>query len=85
MAYNETFVLEGVFAVSTPGCCPCVQRTDPDQEDEEEESHSPPFPGDPSVFAVPAAGLNVDLPSAHPYLHMGTWVCVSCELRGGTD
>lgn len=23
MAYNEIFVLAGVFAVSTPGCCPC--------------------------------------------------------------
>lgn len=51
VACNETFVLEGVFAASTPGCCPCVQRTDPDQEDEE-ESHSSSFPRDSSVPAV---------------------------------
>lgn len=73
--------------MSTPGCCPC--------------SHQcaevwpwprgcgrvpfPSFPGDPAVFAVPAAGLSVDLASAHPHLHMGTWICILCELRGGTD
>lgn len=48
-----------------------MQRTDPDQGDEEGESHSPSFPGDPSVFAVLAAGLSVDLAPPHPHLHMG--------------
>lgn len=41
-----------------------VQRSGPEQEDVE-QSHSPSLPGDPPVFAVPAAGFSIDLASAH--------------------
>lgn len=89
MSYNEIFVPPGVFAMSTPGWWPwspwCAENWPWRRSSYRRRGRVPSpllVPGDPSAFAAPAAGLNVEPAFVHSWLRTGTWIC---EPRDGTD